>query len=421
MVFVHLLNRLQRQLQQLARIDLLVCLTAVVAVAALVLRVLLAEIVEQQFTPTDRTLRITLRLEKQLVADADLFRRLVFLETSQTLDVVRAVETDTLSFAAVTTCTACLLIVSFQTLRDVIVDHKTNVRLVDTHTERDRRYDHLTLLHQECVLVRTTRRSIHTGVIRTSRDTIHFQYLCQVLHLLTRQTIDDTALAFHPADIAHKVFIYLFRLRPYFVIQVRTVKTALENGCIWHTKVLLDIFLHFRRSRSRQRYNRRLTDTLNHTADLTVLWTEIMTPFRDTMRLIYGVERDLHTPQKVHVLRFLQTLRRQVQELRLACQHIFLHRIDLSARQTRVDEMRHTFLFRVVTHRIHLVLHQRDQRRDNNRHTLHDQRRQLETETLSASGRHQHKRVLAFHHIANDRLLISLERVKPEIGLQRLH
>ena len=301
------------------------------------------------------------------------------------------------------------------------MDHKAYVRLVDTHTEGYRRHDHLTLLHQESVLVRTTRRSVHAGMVRTSRDTVHFQHLCQVLYLLTRETIDDTALTFHAADIAHQILIHVCRLRPYFVVQVRTVETALENSSVRHAEVLLDILLHFRRSRCGQRNDRRLTDTLHHAADLTVLRTEIMSPFRDTVCLVHGVERDLHALQKVHVLCFLQTLRRQIQELRLTRQHIFLHRIDLSARQTRVDEMGYALLLRVVTHRIYLVLHQRNQRRDNDRHSLHDQRRQLETETLSAAGRHQHERVVTFHHIANDRLLISLERVKPEIGLQRLH
>ena len=81
-VLVHLLDRLQRDLQQLTRIHLLVGLAAVVAVAAFVLRVLLAEIVQQQLTAADRALRITLRLEQQLVTDTDLFRGLVFLEAS---------------------------------------------------------------------------------------------------------------------------------------------------------------------------------------------------------------------------------------------------------------------------------------------------------------------------------------------------
>ena len=144
-----------------------------------------------------------------------------------------------------------------------------------------------------------------------------------------------------------------------------------------------------------------------------------MTPFRDTVCLIHGVETDLHALQKVHILRFLQTLRCQIQQFGLTCQHVILHRIDLSATQTRIDKVRDTFLLRVVAHRIHLVFHQRNQRRYHDRNTVHDQRRQLVAKTLTAARRHQYEGVFAFHHVADDRLLVSLECVKPEIGLQR--
>ena len=305
MMLVHLLNGLQGQLQQFACIHLLVGLTTVIAVTAFLLRIFLAEIVEQQFTPAYRTLRITLCLKQQLVTDADLFRRLVFLESTQTLDIIRAVETQTYSFTAVSTRTTGLLVISLQRFRDVVVYDEAHIGFIDTHTEGDRRYYHLHFLHQERILVGRTRGGIHTGMVRAGADTVHLQHLRQILHFLARQAIDDTALAFHPADETHQVFIHLFRLRSYFVIQVRTVETALENRGIQHAEVLLDIFLHFRRSRSRQRDDRRLTDTLHHTADLAVLRTEIMPPFRDTMRLIHGVERDLHALQEVHILRFL--------------------------------------------------------------------------------------------------------------------
>ena len=113
-------------------------------------------------------------------------------------------------------------------------------------------------------------------------------------------------------------FRYEFKHDPYFVIQVRTVETALEHRRVRHTQVLLDIFLHLRRSRSCQRNNRRHANALHHTAYLAVLRTEIMTPLRDTMRLIYCIKTDLHALKEVHVLVLLQTLRCQIQQLRPA-------------------------------------------------------------------------------------------------------
>ena len=139
------------------------------------------------------------------------------------------------------------------------------------------------------------------------------------------------------------------------------------------------------------------------------------------MSLIYCVETDLYTLQKVHILVLLQTLRSQIQQLGPACQHIVLYRIDLTPTQTRVDEMCHTLFFRVVSHGVNLVLHQRNQRRDNNCHSVHDQGWQLETQTLSATRRHEHKSVFPLDNITDDGFLIAFERVKPEISLQRIY
>ena len=139
------------------------------------------------------------------------------------------------------------------------------------------------------------------------------------------------------------------------------------------------------------------------------------------MRLIHGIETDLHALQEIDVLILLQTLRSQVQQFRLAFQHVFFHGIDLTATKAGIDKMRHALLFRVVTHSIHLVLHQCDKRRDDNRHTVHDHRRQLVAQTLSAAGRHQHERVFAFHHIADNSFLIAFEGVESEVHLQRFH
>ena len=89
------------------------------------------------------------------------------------------------------------------------------------------------------------------------------------------------------------------------------------------------------------------------------------------MRLIDGVKADFYTFQEIHVLRLLKALRRQVQQLRLATQNIILDSVDLSSAQTGVDKMRYAFLLRVVAHRIHLVLHQRNERTNYDCHAVH--------------------------------------------------
>ena len=60
-------------------------------------------------------------------------------------------------------------------------------------------------------------------------------------------------------------------------------------------------------------------------------------------------------------------------------------------------------------HGIHLVLHQGDERRDDDRHTVHQECRQLVAQRFASAGRHQHESILALQHVADHRLLIPLE------------
>ena len=68
------------------------------------------------------------------------------------------------------------------------------------------------------ILIGTTSGGIHSRVICASCNTIHLQHLRQILHLLASQTIYNTRLAFHRADITNQILIYLRGLRTYFVI-----------------------------------------------------------------------------------------------------------------------------------------------------------------------------------------------------------
>ena len=50
----------------------------------------------------------------------------------------------------------------------------------------------------------------------------------ELFHLLPAQAIDDARLATVVFDISDDVLVYVFGLRAYFVVQVRTVERRLE-------------------------------------------------------------------------------------------------------------------------------------------------------------------------------------------------
>ena len=171
-------------------------------------------------------------------------------------------------------------------------------------------------------------------------------------------------------DELNDVLIDILSLRTYLVIEVRTVERTLELLGIHDTQILLDIRTDLIRCRCRQGNDGCLTDFIDDRTDATILRTEVMTPLRDTMGLVNGVERDLRLLQEFHIFVLGQRLGSHIEQLGLTIQDIGLHLIDSRLVQRRVQVMGRTF----VTHRaddVHLILHQGYQRRDDNGCTIH--------------------------------------------------
>ena len=80
--------------------------------------------------------------------------------------------------------------------------------------------------------------------------------------------------------------------------------------------------------------------------------------------------------------------------------------------------MCHSRLFAHAVYHVHLVFHQRYERRHDNCRTFHQERGQLVAKRLAASRRHEHESVVAGEQVADYLLLFSLEAVETEIVLQ---
>ena len=99
------------------------------------------------------------------------------------------------AFAAVSTRTARLLVVTLKTFGYIVVYHESHVGLVYSHSEGYRGHYHIHLFHQELVLVLRTRLGIQTGVIGQRLDAVDNQQLRQIFHTLARQAIYNSTLA----------------------------------------------------------------------------------------------------------------------------------------------------------------------------------------------------------------------------------
>ena len=401
-------QRLERHAKRRLGVDLGFGVEAVVAAAAVLLGIFLPEIVQQRLATAHRTFGVRHGFEQQQLADLLLGHRLSLHELLQLLNILITIKGKAVSVAAVASRTPRLLIISLQRLGNIVMDHIAHVGFVDTHAESDRGHDHIGPLHQEVVLIGRTCLGVHTGVIGQSPDAVGYEQLRKLLDLLAAQAVDDAALALVLLDVTDNLPVHIV-LGPDFVIQVGAVERRLEYRSVAHTQVFLDVHLHLGRSRRRQGDQGRRADFVDDRTDAAVLRTEIVPPLRNTVRLVDGVERNLDLAQKRHVVLFGERLRSEVEQLGPPLQHIVAHLRDSALVQGRVQEVSDSRIVRIGAHGIHLVFHQGDQRRYDDRHAVHQQGGQLVTQGLAAAGRHQHERIFSTQHIANHGFLIPLE------------
>ena len=72
-------------------------------------------------------------------------------------------------------------------------------------------------------------------MIGSRLDLVGLQNLRQLLHFLTREAVDNTALRGMLLDKADNILIYILGLRTHFIIKVRAVKRTLELCRIQNT------------------------------------------------------------------------------------------------------------------------------------------------------------------------------------------
>ena len=138
-------------------------------------------------------------------------------------------------------------------------------------------------------------------------------------------------------------------------------------------------------------------------AELHILGPEVVAPLRDAVGLVNGEQGDLQLRQPLQETLAHQPLRRHIEQIETAAMKLRQHPTGLPGRQGRVVVGRgHA----IGAQRIHLVLHQRDKRRDDNTYPGPMQRRYLVAERLAATGRHQHEGVLTAYQGIDDLLLV---------------
>jgi len=133
------------------------------------------------------------------------------------------------------------------------------------------------------------------------------------------------------------------------------------------------------------------------------------------VRFVDGEQRDAAAVQQRQEAAGQQPFRCDVQQVQLTAQQGLFDLLCLVCRQRGVEERR---AYTQLAQRIHLILHQRDQRRDDDAGALAQQRGHLVAEGLAGAGRHQHEGIVAGGEVFDDGLLMATESAVTEDALQ---
>src|SRR5215469_6032728 len=137
-------------------------------------------------------------------------------------------------------------------------------------------------------------------------------------------------------------------------------------------------------------------------AQLAVFWAKLMPPFRNAVRLVDGKKGYRHTAQPEESVLPGQPFRRQIEQPVLASAGPCHDARLFSLIERTVEDGRRNSHLRQLRG---LVLHECDQRGDDDRGFSQHQCRQLVTERLSAAGGHDNAGVVSCEQAAYDALL----------------
>ena len=151
--------------------------------------------------------------------------------------------------------------------------------------------------------------------------------------------------------------------------------------------------------------------------ELEVLGPEVVAPLRDAVRFVDSEEGDADPVEQRQRAIAHQAFGGDVEEVERARAGVGLDRPDFVESKRRVQvRSAHARL----PQRLHLVLHQCDQRRDDDRDTVAEKGRDLVAERLAAAGGHDHEAVAAACDMLDDRFLLVSEHAVSENAIEHL-
>ena len=297
------------------------------------------------------------------------------------------------------------LVIGFHALGQVEVRDEAHVRLVDAHAEGDRGHDHDAVLAQEAGLVCRACFRGEAGVIGQRVETALREGLGRRFDPLARHGVDDARLA--PAafekggELRPRVG---FRLYP--VPDVGPVEAADETLRAVQFQPLQDVPARHGIGGRRQCQSRHPGEAFAEHVQPQVVLAEIVPPLGDAVSLVNGDQRQVQPAQELEGLVLQQPFRRQVQEIQATSRRGIHDTSLLGVGERRIEK---PGTDAELTQGRHLVLHERDEGRNDQPQAGADQRGYLVAQRLAAARGHEHQRIPAGKDSGDDIFLAATE------------
>ena len=378
----------------------------------------LVEVVEQDAAAAHAALGKLLHALQFLHVDLDLSR--LPRELLQGDHVAVGVEQQRFGRQAVTSCAPDFLVVTLDVARHVAVDDIAHVALVDAHAEGDGGAHHLHVVVDEVALHLLLLLDAHAGMKGLGVDAQAAEFGGHLLGVLAAQAIDDAALvAVQVDELDNLAELHLARRALHDVQRdVGAVKRTDEQARLGDVQLLGDVVARDAVGGGRQGHHGDVGILLFERSQLGVFGTEIVAPLRDAVGLVDGKQADsVDDGARPAANLAQQFLGRDIQQLDLALQQQVHGLAVLAIALLTVQRQGGNA---VLLQRVDLVVHQRQQGRDDDGKALiAHQAGNLVAQRLAATRRHQHDAVAAVQRVADDVPLLPPETVIAIAGLEQ--
>ena len=339
-------------------------------------------------------------------------RRVAVGEVLERRDVLAAGEELARARLAVAAGAPDLLRVRLEALRQVEVVDVAHVGLVDAHAEGDRGDDDAAvragppLLHLDAVV------GVHAGVVGARGQARRSQERSNALGRPLQRDVDDRRPGRALSQPVDQQLVALRRARRCREQrQVRAVEAGHDRVALLDAEAGTDVGDDRGRGRRGQREHAFGAELARPRGELQVVGAEVVAPLRDAVRLVDGEQRDLRLAELGEEALVVEALGRDVEELQAAVSQPLRDGANVGCVEARVEPRGVDALQR---EQVDLVLHQRDQRGDDDGDAVEEQRGQLVAEALPRAGREDRERGASCEERVDHVLLAGPERREAE-------